>query len=44
MAEGEFVRLNAEGKKNERTNYVSIAIGVAGILVSVLLTILQMFG
>ena len=42
--EAEFLRLNAEGKKNERGNYVSIAIGVAGILVSVLLTVLQMFG
>lgn len=43
-AEEEFLRLNSEGKKNERTNYISIAIGVAGILVSVLLTVLQMFG
>lgn len=43
-AEAEFLRLNAEGKKNERANYISIAIGVAGILVSVLLTVLQMFG
>lgn len=43
-AEDEFVRLSHEGKKNERTNYISIAIGVAGILVSVLLTVLQMFG
>lgn len=42
--EAEFLRLNTEGKKNERTNYISIAIGVAGILVSVLLTVLQMFG
>jgi len=42
--EAEFLRLNSEGKKNERTNYISIAIGVAGILVSVLLTVLQMFG
>lgn len=42
--ESEFLRLNSEGRKNERTNYVSIAIGVAGILVSVLLTVLQMFG
>ncbi len=42
--ESEFLRLNSEGKKNERSNYVSIAIGVAGILVSVLLTVLQMFG
>ncbi len=42
--EAEFLRLNSEGKKNERSNYISIAIGVAGILVSVLLTILQMFG
>lgn len=43
-AEEEFIRLTNEGKKNERTNYISISIGVAGILVSVLLTILQMFG
>lgn len=43
-AEEEFVRLSQEGKKNERSNYISIAIGVAGILVSVLLTVLQMFG
>lgn len=43
-AETEFLRLNNEGKKNERSNYISIAIGVAGILVSVLLTVLQMFG
>ena len=43
-AEVEFLRLNGEGKKNERANYISIAIGVAGILVSVLLTVLQMFG
>lgn len=43
-AEDEFLRLNSEGKKNERSNYISIAIGVAGILVSVLLTVLQMFG
>lgn len=43
-AEEEFIRLNSEGKKNERSNYVSIAIGVAGILVSVLLTVLQMIG
>lgn len=43
-AEAEFLRLNSEGKKNERSNYISIAIGVAGILVSVLLTVLQMFG
>lgn len=43
-AEAEFLRLNNEGKKNERSNYISIAIGVAGILVSVLLTVLQMFG
>lgn len=42
--EDEFIRLNNEGKKNERSNYISIAIGVAGILVSVLLTVLQMFG
>lgn len=42
--ETEFLRLNSEGKKNERANFVSIAIGVAGILVSVLLTVLQMFG
>lgn len=42
--EEEFVRLNLESKKNERSNYISIAIGVAGILVSVLLTVLQMFG
>ena len=42
-AEEEFVRLNTEGKKNERSNYISIAIGFAGILVSVLLTVLQMF-
>lgn len=42
--EAEFLRLNSEGRKNERANYVSIAIGVAGILVSVLLTVLQMFG
>jgi hypothetical protein len=42
--EAEFLRLNQEGKKNERSNYISIAIGVAGILVSVLLTVLQMFG
>ncbi len=42
--EAEFLRLNTEGKKNERSNYISIAIGVAGILVSVLLTVLQMFG
>ncbi len=42
--EAEFLRLNSEGRKNERSNYISIAIGVAGILVSVLLTILQMFG
>lgn len=42
--EAEFLRMNTEGKKNERTNYISIAIGVAGILVSVLLTVLQMFG
>lgn len=42
--EAEFLRLNDEGKKNQRANYVSIAIGVAGILVSVLLTVLQMFG
>ena len=41
--EAEFIRLNNDGKKNERTNYISIAIGVAGILVSVLLTVLQMF-
>lgn len=43
-AEAEFLRLNNEGKKNARSNYISIAIGVAGILVSVLLTVLQMFG
>ena len=43
-AEDEFVRLSQEGKKNERSNYISIAIGVAGILVSVLLTVLQMVG
>lgn len=42
--EAEFLRLNTEGRKNERSNYISIAIGVAGILVSVLLTVLQMFG
>lgn len=42
--EAEFLRLNSEGTKNERANYVSIGIGVAGILVSVLLTVLQMFG
>lgn len=42
--EDEFIRLTSEGKKNERTNYISIAIGVAGILVSVLLTVLQTFG
>lgn len=43
-AEDEFIRLSQEGKKNERSNYISIAIGVAGILVSVLLTVLQMVG
>lgn len=43
-AENEFVSLTQEGKKNERSNYISMAIGVAGILVSVLLTVLQMFG
>ena len=42
--EVEFLRLNSEGRKNERSNYISIAIGIAGILVSVLLTVLQMFG
>ena len=42
--EQEFIRLNNDAKKNERTNYISIAIGVAGILVSILLTVLQMFG
>ena len=42
--EEEFIRMNSEGKKNERANYISIAIGVAGILVSVLLTLMQMFG
>lgn len=42
--EDEFIRLTKEGIKNERVNYVSVAIGVAGILVSVLLTVLQMFG
>lgn len=42
--EEEFVRLNNDGKKNERNNLVSIAIGIAGILVSILLTVLQMFG
>ncbi len=42
--EAEFLRLNTEGEKNERSNYISIAIGVAGILVSVLLTVLQMVG
>lgn len=42
--EDEFIKLNTERRKNERTNYISIAIGVAGILVSVLLTVLQMFG
>lgn len=39
--ENEFIRLNSDGKKNERNNRISIAIGIAGILVSVLLTILQ---
>lgn len=42
--EEEFIRVYREGRKNERTNYISIAIGVAGILVSVLLTVLQMIG
>lgn len=42
--EGEFSRVFREGRKNERSNYISIAIGVAGILVSVLLTVLQMIG
>jgi len=39
--EDEFIRLNQEQKKNERSNRLSIAIGIAGILVSVLLTVLQ---
>ena len=42
--EAEFFRVFKEGRKNERSNYISIAIGVAGILVSVLLTVLQMIG
>lgn len=42
--EDEFIRLTKEGIKNERVNYISVAIGIAGILVSVLLTVLQMFG
>lgn len=42
--EDEFIRLNNDGKKNERNNFVSIAIGIAGILVSVVLTLLQMVG
>lgn len=41
--EDEFIRLTKEGIKNERVNYISVAIGVAGILVSVLMTALQMF-
>lgn len=43
-AEDEYIRLNLEGQKNERANFISIAIGVGGILVSVLLTILQALG
>ena len=42
--EDEFIRLTKEGIKNERVNYISVAIGVAGILVSVLMAVLQMFG
>lgn len=42
-SEEEFVRLNNDGKKNARNNIVSIVIGIAGILVSVLLTVMQMF-
>ncbi len=42
--EDEFIHLNQEQKKNERSNRLSIAIGIAGILVSVLLTVLQTAG
>lgn len=40
----EFIKQEADIKKNETTNLISIAIGIAGILVSVLLTILQIVG
>lgn len=40
--EDEFIRLNRDQRKNERSNRLSIAIGITGILVSVLLTVLQM--
>lgn len=43
-SENEFIRLNSDGKKNEQNNRISIVIGITGILVSVLLTILQMLG
>lgn len=42
--EEEFISLNSANRKNDRNNAISIAIGVAGILVSVLLTVMQMFG
>lgn len=39
--EEEFLRLSTDIKKNNRLNVVSIAIGIIGIVVSVLMAIIK---
>ncbi len=39
--EGEFLRLSGDIKKNNRLNVVSIAIGILGIVVSILMAIIK---
>lgn len=38
--ENEFIRLTIDVKKNERNNKISILVGIAGILVSIIMTVI----
>ena len=38
--ENEFIRLTTDVKKNERNNKISILVGIAGILVSIIMTVI----
>ncbi|MGN1183669.1 MAG: hypothetical protein ACI4R7_00405 [Oliverpabstia sp.] len=42
LTKDEFIHQINENKKNNAINYISLGIGIAGILVSVLLTVLQL--
>ena len=40
--ENEFIRLTIDVKKNERNNKISILVGIAGILVSIIMTVINL--